>query len=161
MLGASLDPLVRDLSRKLIVNIGNFHTLAFRLGPAGIEGFFEHHTGMLDASKLASFIWKLADGSLKDEEIFTSQGHGARIFTDQPLLLGESGCPVIVTGPRRTMLAESGLDFHYAVPYGDMMTAGCVGLIAAAADIYPQFREEIKAALDRNGSTMAPWDLKD
>ncbi len=161
VLGASLDPLARDLSRKLIVNIGNFHTLAFRLSTAGIEGFFEHHTGILDSSTLESFIRKLADGSLTDEEIFTSQGHGARIISDQPILLGVPGCPVIVTGPRRTMLAESGLDIHYAVPYGDMMTGGCVGLIAAAADIYPQFREEIKAALDRNESTMAPWDLKD
>ncbi len=61
--GASLDPLSRKFPRKLIVNIGNFHTLAFRLGPTGIEGFFEHHTGMLDASMLEVFIRKLAEGS--------------------------------------------------------------------------------------------------
>ncbi len=41
------------------------------------------------------------------------------------------------------------------------MTAGCVGLIAAAADIYPSFREEITAVLDRTGASIAPWDLKD
>jgi uncharacterized protein (DUF1786 family) len=159
--GASLDQLSRKFLRKLIVNIGNFHTLAFRLGPTGIEGFFEHHTGMLDASLLENFIRKLAVGSLTDAEIFSSQGHGARILTENPLSLGESNCPVIITGPRRSMLAGSELDTHLAVPFGDMMTAGCVGLIASAAEIYPQFQEELTSALNRSSGNLAPWDLAD
>jgi uncharacterized protein (DUF1786 family) len=159
--GASLDPLSRKFLRKLIVNIGNFHTLAFRLGPTGIEGFFEHHTGMLDPSLLEIFIRKLAEASLTDAEIFSSQGHGARILTENPLSLGESNCPVIITGPRRSMLAGSELDTHLAVPFGDMMTAGCVGLIASAAEIYPQFQEELTSALNRSSGNLAPWDLAD
>jgi uncharacterized protein (DUF1786 family) len=157
--GASLDPLSRKYPRKLIVNIGNFHTLAFRLGPIGIEGYFEHHTGMLDASLLEIFIRKLAEGSLTDEEIFSSQGHGARILAKDPLSLGAPSCPVIITGPRRSLLAGSDLDTHLAVPFGDMMTAGCVGLIASAAEIYPQFQEELTSALNRTGAGVAPWDL--
>ncbi len=159
--GASLDPLARKFPRKLIVNIGNFHTLAFRLGPKGIEGFFEHHTGMLDSSLLEIFVRKLAGGSLTDKEIFSSQGHGARILTEKPLSLGESSCPVIITGPRRSLLAGSRLDTHLAVPFGDMMTAGCVGLIASAAEIYPQFQEELTSALNRTGGGIAPWELAD
>ena len=45
VLGATFDPRVRARERVMIANVGNFHTLAFRLGPGGIEGVFEHHTG--------------------------------------------------------------------------------------------------------------------
>jgi uncharacterized protein (DUF1786 family) len=38
VLGATFDPRVAGRSRVLIANVGNFHTLAFRLGPSGIEG---------------------------------------------------------------------------------------------------------------------------
>jgi uncharacterized protein (DUF1786 family) len=41
VLGALFDPVVSTHSRLLIANAGNFHTLAFRLGPNGIEGVFE------------------------------------------------------------------------------------------------------------------------
>jgi uncharacterized protein (DUF1786 family) len=161
VLGASLDPIARNQPRKLIVNIGNFHTLAFRLGPGGIEGLFEHHTGALDRALLVTYLHRLAEGTLTDEEIFMSQGHGARIFIDSPLALNDPLCPLIVTGPRRSLLAGSGLVIHQAVPYGDMMTAGCVGLIAAAADKYPQFQAEIQAAMNRPSADLAPWDVRD
>ncbi|HSO28220.1 MAG TPA: DUF1786 family protein, partial [Anaerolineales bacterium] len=42
VLGASFDPLAARQERVLFANVGNFHTLAFRLGPGGIEGVFEH-----------------------------------------------------------------------------------------------------------------------
>ncbi len=74
VLGASLDPLARKFTRKMIVNIGNFHTLAFRLGNGGIEGFFEHHTGMLDPSLLEGFLRKFAAGTLTNDEIFSTPG---------------------------------------------------------------------------------------
>ena len=35
-------------SPHLVANIGNLHTLAFRMNENSIEGTFEHHTGMLD-----------------------------------------------------------------------------------------------------------------
>ena len=36
-----------------------------------------------------------------------------------------------VTGPRRRLLVESGLDPYLAVPHGDMMLAGNLGLLRA------------------------------
>lgn len=48
VLGATLDPVVAKRERQLIVNVGNFHTIAFRLRSGRIEGVFEHHTGEID-----------------------------------------------------------------------------------------------------------------
>jgi len=39
VLGATFDPRLAGRERKLVANVGNFHTLAFRLGPSGVEGF--------------------------------------------------------------------------------------------------------------------------
>jgi uncharacterized protein (DUF1786 family) len=64
VLGANFDPQLTRIKEKIICNVGNFHTLAFRLGEKGIEGVFEHHTGEIDLEKLVSLIYKLADGSL-------------------------------------------------------------------------------------------------
>ena len=55
-LGALDDPRVREAESPLLVNVGNFHTLAFQMeGAAGphngssapqqVQGLFEHHTG--------------------------------------------------------------------------------------------------------------------
>jgi uncharacterized protein (DUF1786 family) len=159
VLGASLDPVVTAMKRKLIINIGNFHTLAFRLGPSGVEGFFEHHTGMLDEQKLAEILRDFAAGSLTDDQIFLDQGHGARILLDQPLQLDESANRLIVTGPRRSILAGSLLKPYFAVPYGDMMISGCFGLIAAAMDHFPQFQNELHKALQVKTMTTAPWEI--
>ena len=52
ILGVLTDRIIQSRKRKLIVNIGNFHALAFRIGPTGIEGLFEHHTGLLDRQSL-------------------------------------------------------------------------------------------------------------
>jgi uncharacterized protein (DUF1786 family) len=159
VLGASLDPVVTAMKRKLIINIGNFHTLAFRLGPSGVEGFFEHHTGMLDEQKLAEILRDFAAGSLTDDQIFLDQGHGARILLDQPLQLDESANRLIVTGPRRSILAGSLLKPYFAVPYGDMMISGCFGLIVAAMDHFPQFQNELHKALQDKTMTTAPWEI--
>ena len=56
VLGATYDVRAVACERKIIVNVGNFHTLAFRLGPGGVEGLFEHHTGMLNRSKIERWI---------------------------------------------------------------------------------------------------------
>jgi uncharacterized protein (DUF1786 family) len=62
VLGATLDRRVAKMERVIIANVGNFHTLAFRLGPHGIEGLFEHHTGLVDLDKLDYLLRALADG---------------------------------------------------------------------------------------------------
>jgi uncharacterized protein (DUF1786 family) len=160
VLGATLDPRVAERERCLVTNIGNFHTLAFRLGPSGIEGLFEHHTGLIDAPKLEHLIEDLAAGTLTREAVFADQGHGALLFDDRPLPLDASEWGIAVTGPRRAMLAGSRLRPYFAVPYGDMMIAGCFGLLAATADALPHLAEPIRLALAGAGASTPPWEVE-
>ena len=176
VLGATFDPVVAGRQRKLIANVGNFHTPAFRLGSEGIEGVFEHHTGEIDLTKLESLLRALADGSLKHEDVFNDMGHGALIYGKEALELGNNEFDVIVTGPRRSMFktVDDGpqtettnhgprstvLRPYFAVPFGDMMIAGCFGLLAATADVLPELGETIQASLHgAGGRGTAPWDV--
>lgn len=177
VLGANFDPVVTKRERKIIVNVGNFHTLAFRLGD-GIEGVFEHHTGEINLPKLERYIRALADGSLKHQDIFDDMGHGALVYGEHPFEFGKDEFDVVVTGPRRSMFMPSSLESdsllsdvkqqaaslqnlrpYFAVPFGDMMIAGCFGLLAATADVLPELRETIYASLNgKSGRGTAPWD---
>jgi uncharacterized protein (DUF1786 family) len=159
VLGATFDRKVQEQERTLIANVGNFHTLAFRLGPSGIEGVFEHHTGLVDLSKLEKLLRALADGSLTHIQVFGDHGHGALVYDARPLpLTDENG--VVVTGPRRSLLRASSLRPYFAVPFGDMMIAGCFGLLAAVADVLPELGEPIRASLQgAGGSGTPPWEV--
>jgi uncharacterized protein (DUF1786 family) len=166
VLGAGFDPRVAARPRVLIANIGNFHTLAFRLGPAGIEGVFEHHTGLIDLPKLERLLRALADGSLVHADVFDDHGHGALVYDPQPLPLAGDNFDVAVTGPRRNLYKppaqapQPALRPYFAVPYGDMMIAGCFGLLAAAADRLPDLAGPIRASLrGAGGSGTPPWEL--
>ena len=160
VLGASLDSMVRQRERVMITNIGNFHTLAFRLGSGGIEGVFEHHTGMLDKAKLEGLIQALADGTLRHEEVFADHGHGAQINHAEPLTIIEDGFGVVITGPRRAMMQGSRLQPYFATPFGDMMLAGCYGLLAGVAGVLPEIGEPIRETLQGiGGSGTPPWEL--
>lgn len=160
VLGATFDRKVAERERVLIANVGNFHTLAFRLGPGGIEGVFEHHTGLLDMCKLEDLLIALAEGSLTHEHIFGDHGHGALIYESLPLDLGQGDYGVVVTGPRRNMLLASRLRPYFAVPFGDMMIAGCFGLLAAVADVLPSLAGPIRASLNgTGGSGTPPWEI--
>jgi uncharacterized protein (DUF1786 family) len=160
VLGATFDPVVSRQQQVLIANVGNFHTLAFRLGPAGIEGVFEHHTGLLDLPSLERLLYALADGSLRHEDVFGHQGHGALIYDPTPLSLDAGPFGIVVTGPRRGLLSRSALRPYFAVPFGDMMIAGCFGLLAATADKMPELGETILPSLRGFSENMtAPWDV--
>jgi uncharacterized protein (DUF1786 family) len=159
VLGATFDPQVGARSRVLIANVGNFHTLAFRLGPDGIEAVFEHHTGLIDLPKLEQLLQTLASGSLKHADVFEDQGHGALVYDPQPLHLDGQDFGVVVTGPRRSLMRGSRLRPYFAVPFGDMMIAGCFGLLASVADLLPQFKEAVRASLQGlGGSGTPPWE---
>ena len=164
VLGATYDPQVALPERKLIANVGNFHSLAFRLGAGGIEGVFEHHTGLVDLPKLEHLLRALADGSLTHGEVFGDHGHGALVYSPEALPLGDGSFDVAVTGPRRGLLklppAPGGLRPYLAVPFGDMMVAGCIGLLSAAADILPELAEQIRASLNQTGHGAAPWEIE-
>jgi len=159
VLGATLDPRVGSQGRVIVVNVGNFHTLAFRVGPGGIEGVFEHHTGLIDLTRLEELLIALADGSLKHGDVFDDNGHGALIYEERPLDLEKSEFGVAVTGPRRNLMRGSKLRPYFAVPFGDMMIAGCFGMLAAVADLVPELSEPVRASLlGAGGSGTPPWE---
>ncbi len=160
ILGATFDPELSKQDRVLVVNVGNFHSLAFRLGPGGIEGVFEHHTGLIDLQKLDRLLVSLSDGSLVHEDIFDDHGHGALIYASEPLPLDAGDFGVAVTGPRRNLMRNSRLKPYFAVPFGDMMLSGCFGLLAATGDVFPEFGEIIRDSMHRaGGSGTPPWEL--
>jgi uncharacterized protein (DUF1786 family) len=175
VLGAGFDPIVAARSQKIICNVGNFHTLAFRLGEKGIEGVFEHHTGEIDLAKLEALLTRLADSTLKHEDVFNDMGHGALMYSQEPFAFGNDDFDVVVTGPRRSMfqttdngpstldrqpsMVNGHLRPYFAVPFGDMMIAGCFGLLAATAEVLPDFAEKIYGSLrGASGRGVAPWD---
>ncbi len=150
VLGALDDPRVRSASTPIVVNVGNFHCLAFHLADGGVSGLFEHHTGELTPARLANYVRQLAEGSITNDEVYADKGHGA-------LVLDAEATPpdlVAVTGPRRALLVDSGLRPYLAVPHGDMMLAGNIGLLRAYAAHEPSVREAIEQRLgpgsDRN-----------
>ncbi len=161
VLGAGFDPIVATRRGRIICNVGNFHTLAFRLGEKGIEGVFEHHTGEIDLLKLERLIRKLADGSLKHQDVFDDMGHGALMYSDEVFEFGKDDFDVVVTGPRRSMFHSSSVSLkpYFSVPFGDMMIAGCFGLLAATAEILPDISAIIYSSLNgAGGRGVAPWD---
>ena|SRR6266487_1018294 len=173
VLGANFDSRVATRKQKIICNVGNFHTLAFRLGEKGIEGVFEHHTGEIDFPKLESLLRRLADSSLKHEDVFNDMGHGALMYSDEKFEFGKDDFDVVVTGPRRSMfhqtlddrpnrplsMVNGHLRPYFATPFGDMMIAGCFGLLAATAEVMPNLTESIYGSLrGERGHGVAPWD---
>jgi uncharacterized protein (DUF1786 family) len=144
VLGALEDPRVWAAPRSIVANVGNFHCLAFRLEGGRIGGLFEHHSGELNSASLRTYVEKLAAGTITNAEVFADMGHGA-LTLSQP---AEPDLPFLaVTGPRRALLVDTGLDPYLAVPHGDMMLAGCFGLLRAFAGHDPALRPEIERRL--------------
>ena len=114
VLGATLDPQVAETlkGQTLVANVGNFHCLVFRLGPKGIEGIFEHHTGEVTREKLDNFITALADSTLQHQDVFDDMGHGALMF-QPPSRLTEPF--LAITGPRRGLLKASRLRPYFSI----------------------------------------------
>ena len=143
VLGAREDQRVSEQPDALIANVGNFHTLAFQFRAGQFVRLFEHHTGLLTSETLARWLRALADGGISHATVFADHGHGALALDDEPVSLEF----VAVVGPRRAMMRAAGLPTYYAVPHGDQMLGGCFGMLRACADIMPEWREAISAAL--------------
>ncbi|MEO7002743.1 MAG: DUF1786 family protein [Ktedonobacterales bacterium] len=147
--GALEDAQVRGQAEALVANIGNFHTLAFHLRAGRILGLFEHHTGELDLPRLEGYLRELAAGTLDNERIFADSGHGALILA-APHMSAKPHDPLpflAVTGPRRALLRGSSLAPYEATPHGDMMLAGCFGLLRAVAALAPELAPAIEGVL--------------
>jgi len=150
-LGALEDPVVAGSKRVILVNAGNMHTMAVHLEDGKLLGLFEHHTGALTPDQLDEYLDKLAAGTLTHEEIFEQHGHGCHILS-RPNVKGRP--LVAITGPQRGRFARPApkgrsrpSPAYLAVPHGDMMIAGCFGLLRAFAARVPEWREEIERAL--------------
>ncbi len=127
ILGSLEDPEVNQRERKLVVNIGNGHTLGAYLKGIDILALFEHHTSRVDAGKLESLLKRLSEGTLSNDEIYQDGGHGAWISIPEGLS-GEKEIELIsVTGPNRRLADWT--RYHYAAPHGNMMLTGCFGLL--------------------------------
>jgi uncharacterized protein (DUF1786 family) len=160
VLGATLDPWVSARLRAtgaLVANLGNFHCLVFRLGAGGIEGVFEHHTGEVTTDRLDDLMEALARGGISHDDVFNDKGHGALMLRSGRLTLPADGFGVAVTGPRRNMIRHSRLRPYFAVPFGDMMLAGCFGMLRAIPDVLPEFSDPILDAFS-GAAGRAPWE---
>jgi uncharacterized protein (DUF1786 family) len=129
----------------LVVNVGNFHTLAFHLVGGAVAGLFEHHTGELTTAQLAGLLDRLAAGTLTNDEVFHTQGHGALVLS--PPVAPPALCAV--TGPRRAKLTAAPLPWPIlpAVPHGAMMLTGCFALLRALAHHWPPAQAPVAAVL--------------
>jgi uncharacterized protein (DUF1786 family) len=143
LLGALEDTRLRSMDRVMIANLGNFHTIAALLERRQIRGLLEHHTGELTQPKLEGYLEALAAGTLSNQAVFDDMGHGA-------LQVGAVSAPpelLTVIGPRRALLDGSRLHPYLAVPHGDMMLAGCFGLLRALAARVPAYAPAIEDQL--------------
>jgi uncharacterized protein (DUF1786 family) len=158
VLGATFDKAFTHCKQSIIVNIGNSHTLAFHLSGNNIIGLFEHHTNILTQDSLERNISLLVSGTLTNIEIFNCGGHGALIFKKDSEISRREPPKLLVTGPRRNLMLGSKLNPIFAAPFGDMMTTGCIGLLAATAELLPEFGEHILASLQNKVKPIAPWE---
>jgi uncharacterized protein (DUF1786 family) len=139
--GSLCDDVVaaRSFEPHVIVNIGNGHTLAAMLHQKRVVGLFEHHTSGIYTAKLEFLLSKFMDGNLTQEQVFEDGGHGCYIdqagFDEIDRAYKQRGFRVTVIGPKRGILKGSRLDPYFAVPGGDMMLAGCFGLVMGSRSV--------------------------
>jgi uncharacterized protein (DUF1786 family) len=122
--GMCYDKSTEKLNSYIVMDIGNGHTTVASIENGKIQGIYEHHTSRLNSQKIDKLNKKLANGTITFEEIHDDDGHGAYVIN--PISKIEK---VIVSGPKRKLIEDSELDYHYASPGGDVMMTGTVGLI--------------------------------
>jgi uncharacterized protein (DUF1786 family) len=122
------DPVVAEAARgqgAVLVNIGNMHTFGIAIRAGRVYGLFEHHTGGITPGVLSHLVERLQSGALTHDEVIANGGHGAAF---DPAYRQAGHFPfVAITGPNWRLSGT--LDYHHAVPHGDMMLAGPFGLV--------------------------------
>ncbi|MEE9278435.1 MAG: DUF1786 family protein [Dehalococcoidia bacterium] len=138
-LGALHDVEAAGVRCRFVLNAGNMHALGFVLNGTRIEAVFEHHTGEISSQRLAQMVAELCAGSLTNDDVFNTKGHGA-LYVGAPPFDPEI---IAVTGPqRRAVLAELEAA-RAASPHGDMMISGCFGLLDGFAYRVPEAQEAV------------------
>lgn len=127
LLGALCEPdvLARSFREGItIINVGNSHTVAALVYQGKVRGIYEHHTGMRTLEELKHDLAQFRLSWLPEEEVQASGGHGTAFGPYCEEAGGYS--PTYILGPKRTMLQGQG---SFLAPHGDMMLAGCFGLL--------------------------------
>ena len=145
-LGALQDERVAAARERVVLNLGNMHLLGFHLQGRRIASLFEHHTGEVTAEQIATFTTRMAEGTLTNDEIFMSKGHGA-YHPNRSLVTAKLPGMVAVTGPQRSRIRGTGLPAYFAAPFGDMMISGCFGLLRGFGEVYPWARDALASRL--------------
>lgn len=112
-----------------LVNVGNSHTIAFLVFGGSIHGVYEHHTGMATAQELWQDLEAFRRGELAQQMVFDAGGHGCMTL-ELPEAAGDFGWTCVL-GPRRKLL--EGYPVEFPAPLGDMMLAGCFGMLHGLA----------------------------
>lgn len=112
-----------------IVNVGNSHIVAFLVFQERIFGVYEQHTALLDLEALLFDLKEFRFGWLPDEQVRSQGGHGCLFAAPLPEE-AEGFMPTFILGPQRKILRGHG---QFIAPYGDMMFAGCHGLLFGLA----------------------------
>jgi uncharacterized protein (DUF1786 family) len=115
-------------SPHFIVNVGNEHTVSAIIRNGEVEAFMEHHTHLLSPEKMRDLLLRFAEGEVSKKEIFEDGGHGALYIKKNPTTVNR----VIVTGPNREKMRQTGLPVIFAAPGGNMMLTGPIGLVKAS-----------------------------
>ncbi len=131
ILGALSDQGLRGRAARqgvTLVCLGSRHITAALLYRDRVLGLYEHHTLRRTREQLLSDLHEFRLTFLPVEAVRASGGHG----TAYGPLCEEAGGyePCFVMGPRHLLLEGFG---QRLAPRGDMLTAGCLGLVRACA----------------------------
>ena len=139
-LGALHDPAAVAAGPQFVLNVGNMHALGYVVESGHLLGVFEHHTGELEPNRLAEMVDELVAGTLTNEAVFNSQGHGTLYLDEGPFETEVT----VVTGPRRSVVEPLVPGAVAAAPHGDMRLSGCVGLLEGFAYRVPEAAEFVE-----------------
>jgi len=128
ILGASMDPRVRQRKNALVLDIATSHTVGAAIQEEALLGFFEYHTNDITLERLETLLVDLANGNLSHERILSEGGHGA--FTRGSFGF-ENTEIILATGPKRGLVGPSRLSIELGAPLGDNMMTGTVGVLEA------------------------------
>jgi uncharacterized protein (DUF1786 family) len=128
ILGASMDPALRDKSCAMVLDIATSHTVGAALGNGELLSSFEYHTHDITLERLEHLLRDCADGRLEHARILAEGGHGAYLRKAPGY---DAIQAIVATGPKRRLLAPSRLPITWGAPWGDNMMTGCVGLLEA------------------------------
>jgi uncharacterized protein (DUF1786 family) len=128
MTGAVQDAQARDKSPIAILDVATSHTVVATLEGDQVAGIVEYHTRDISLQRLEQLIRALADGQVAHEQILSEGGHGAYLRKAVGFANLQT---IIVTGPKRRMMAASRLPIQWGAPWGDNMMTGTVGLLEA------------------------------